>query len=69
MELKSCPFCGGKATLIPLGESLGYVSCIGECMIRTSVFWDEPMKAPKEKRTPWKEDATSAWNRRIADET
>lgn len=64
MELKECPFCGGKAILVPLSNSSGYIACIGKCDMKTGTYWDEPMKEPKENRTKWHDLATAAWNRR-----
>jgi hypothetical protein len=64
MELKPCPFCGGKAIPVPLSLSHGYIACIGDCGIHTGHFWSEPMTAPKESRKPWHELAAAAWNRR-----
>lgn len=46
MELKPCPFCGGKAVLVPLAGCRGYVACIGVCGMQTGDFWDEPMTKP-----------------------
>ena len=55
-ELKSCPFCGGEATLTnklskdEYGQRLWNVCCFG-CANRTSSYWD-------------KEIAIEAWNTR-----
>ncbi len=54
-ELKSCPFCGGKAEIIPLiGINAKYIKC-ENCRISTEVS---------------SEDKTliELWNRRINDE-
>lgn len=69
MELKTCPFCGGKAILVTLSSCSGHIACIGDCGMNTQRFWSEPMTAPKESRKPWHELAVETWNRRIADET
>lgn len=63
-ELKSCPFCGGTATLIATSTCTGYVSCVGECGMSTRKFWDVPMCEPVENRRKWHEIAAEAWNRR-----
>lgn len=64
MELKPCPFCGGGAICIPLSGSSGHIACIGECGIKTGVYWDEPMTEPKESRRSWKDILAEKWNRR-----
>lgn len=66
-ELERCPFCLGKAILVPTSVCSGYISCIGECGMATKKFWDEPMSEPAESRKKWHEIAVEAWNRRVED--
>jgi hypothetical protein len=63
-ELEICPFCQGKATFVATSTISGYISCIGECKIKTAKFWDEPMTEPANERTKWYYAASKAWNRR-----
>ena len=67
MELKPCPFCGGKSWLIPTSGISGRIACIGDCGIETKQFWDEPMTAPREEREKWDVLAARKWNRRAND--
>ena len=55
-ELKTCPFCGGKAKMISTGFGMGtfYVMCVNErCEVSpaTKYYYEE-------------EDAAKAWNKR-----
>lgn len=68
MELKPCPFCGGKAYFIATSGVSGYIACIGDCGIHTGTFWDDPMTAPKDEREKWRDIAVRAWNRRVTNE-
>lgn len=65
MELKNCPFCGGKAIFIPLSSCSGYIACVGTCGMNTGRYWDEPMTEQKENRAKWRDRALEAWNRRV----
>ena len=54
IELKRCPFCGGKATIDNNGSTVWWVECNNDCQIQpgTPVF-SKPSKA------------IEAWNRRV----
>ena len=63
-ELEHCPFCLGRAVLVPTSVCSGHISCIGECGMETAKFWDSPMTSTESQRTKWYEIASAAWNRR-----
>lgn len=60
IELKSCPFCGGKAELSSErfdGKDTSYVACT-RCASRGEFFFVSPKYASAER-------AIEAWNRRV----
>lgn len=67
-QLKTCPFCGGKAILVTLSSCRGYVACIGDCGFKSADFWDEPMTGKERAEFKWNELATKSWNRRQIDQ-
>ena len=62
-ELKSCPFCGGRAVSVATSTISGFIHCPG-CDMATCKFWDDPMSEPAGQRKKWHEVAMQAWNRR-----
>lgn len=63
IELKPCPFCGGKAVDLVIGDTsrLTYVFC-KECRARGATFGTCATYCATDK-------AIEAWNRRAEDET
>jgi len=52
IELKPCPFCGGKAEI--MGVTYVYIEC-PDCGVKTRGYRDE-------------EDAIETWNRRVGED-
>jgi hypothetical protein len=65
-KLKLCPFCGGKAVLVPLSICSGMIACVGSCRFESAKFWDNLLDHEVKKN--WTEKAAEAWNRRVGDE-
>ena len=59
VNLKPCPFCGGKA-IVEIGTKSKIVFCI-RCKARTNRFAEYNEEKNEEK-------AVEAWNRRVNDE-
>lgn len=59
MELKPCPFCGGKAYITQtLSQTSRFVvGCFGDCFVELPLLYST------------REDAIEAWNRRVTDGT
>lgn len=62
VELKNCPFCGGKAVLCYTSVGSGHIACIGDCGMATKKYWDERIDNTGSKK--WYEVAAETWNRR-----
>ena len=67
-ELKPCPFCGGRAIIVPtlliLNESGGPCWTAGCTDSDCISYWKLQEKQPKQTRG----EAVSAWNRRAGNE-
>lgn len=64
-ELKKCPFCGGDAVLVATSVCSGFVSCVGDCKIATSKYWDTMLN--HETKEKWSDKVIKAWNRRCCE--
>ena len=65
VELKPCPFCGGKAVLdhssgLTLSLSMSYIRC-NKCGAKTRMFAISTAESSDRQ-------AAEAWNRRVKDE-
>lgn len=58
LELKTCPFCGGKGKMVHIYEAVGII-CTGNCLlrIRTAMYLDT-------KHMKKEERAIKVWNTR-----
>lgn len=60
-ELKSCPFCGGKAKIIAYNDGGICVKCL-DCYCQTQTWSDETIAEARQKSAF--EKVVDAWNRR-----
>lgn len=65
LELLPCPFCGGKAVLVPFSICSGKIACVGDCRFESAKYWDNMLNHDEKK---WSEKAIEAWNRRASNE-